>query len=76
MYKARHDTNKNKWFPITKLGRLVKDRKITSLDTIFLHSIQIRESQIVDMLLGQNIKEEVLSIKSVKNKRELDKEHL
>ncbi|EQB59833.1 40s ribosomal protein s2 [Vairimorpha apis BRL 01] len=63
--KSTRSGKEEEWVPITKLGRLVKDRKITSLDTIFLHSIQIRESQIVDMLLRQNIKEEVLSIKSV-----------
>jgi len=36
------------WVPVTKLGRLVKDNKITSLDDIFHHSLKIREYQIID----------------------------
>jgi small subunit ribosomal protein S2e len=35
---------------VTKLGRLVKDRKITSLEEIFMFSLPIKEYQIVDEL--------------------------
>lgn len=30
------------WVPVTKLGRLVKDRKITSVEEIYLHSLPIK----------------------------------
>jgi small subunit ribosomal protein S2e len=36
------------WVPCTKLGRLVKDRKITSIEDIYLHSLPIKEHQIID----------------------------
>jgi len=39
---------KEKWVPCTKLGRLVEDKKITSIDEIFYNSLKIREYQIVD----------------------------
>lgn len=53
------------WVPKTALGRLVKMRKITSLDQIFKFSHAIREPGIVDFLCGGSLKEEVLSVKSV-----------
>lgn len=61
---SRRETQEE-WIPTSKLGRLVKERKITDIDYIFKHSIQIKESQIVDFLLGDKIKDEVLAIKSV-----------
>src|SRR5687768_16209497 len=30
------------WTPVTKLGRLVKDRKIKSIEEIYLHSLPIK----------------------------------
>jgi len=36
------------WTPVTKLGRLVKARKIESLEHIYKYSLPIKESQIVD----------------------------
>merc|ERR1719312_6702 len=44
----RGEPEKEKWVPCTKLGRLVNDGKITSIDEIFYHSLKIREYQIVD----------------------------
>lgn len=41
------------WIPCTKLGRLVKDQKITSLESIFLFSMPIKEYQIVDTLIAE-----------------------
>lgn len=40
------------WVPVTKLGRLVKDRKITSLEEIYLNSLPIKviESTLLTML--------------------------
>lgn len=36
------------WVPMTKLGRLVKDGKITTIEQIYLHSLAIKEYQIVE----------------------------
>jgi small subunit ribosomal protein S2e len=36
------------WIPVTKLGRLVKDMKIKSLGEIYLFSLPIKESEIID----------------------------
>jgi len=56
------------WTPVTKLGRLVKDGKITSIDEILRFSIPIKESRIVDFLMkesGNELKEEVMKVKPV-----------
>lgn len=55
----------DEWVPKTALGRLVKMRKVTSLEQIFKFSHAIREAEIVDFLCGGSLKEEVLSVKSV-----------
>lgn len=36
------------WVPVSKLGRLVKDGKITSLEEIYIHSLPIKEHQVID----------------------------
>ncbi|WWC59015.1 40S ribosomal protein uS5 [Kwoniella dejecticola CBS 10117] len=52
------------WVPVTKLGRLVKDGKIKSLEEIYLFSLPVKEYQIVDLFLPA-LKDEVMSIKPV-----------
>ena len=39
------------WVPVTKLGRLVQARKITSLNEIFKFSIPVKEFEIIDILI-------------------------
>merc|ERR1712227_202578 len=53
------------WVPITKLGRLVKDGKIKSLEQIYLYSLPIKEFEIIDFFLGPSLKDEVLKIMPV-----------
>ncbi|XP_059562577.1 small ribosomal subunit protein uS5-like [Myotis daubentonii] len=53
------------WIPVIKLGRLVKDMKIKSLEEIYLFSLPIKESEIIDFLLGASLKDEVLKIMPV-----------
>ena len=53
------------WKPVTKLGRLVKSKKIENIVDIFRFSIPIKEQEIVDAFLGDHIKEEVMEVKSV-----------
>ncbi|KAG6383450.1 hypothetical protein SASPL_156799 [Salvia splendens] len=54
-----------KWVPCTKLGRLVRDGKIKSLEQIYLHSLPIKEYQIIDLLVGPSLKDEVMKIMPV-----------
>uniref|UniRef100_A0A2K6ETI2 Small ribosomal subunit protein uS5 n=1 Tax=Propithecus coquereli TaxID=379532 RepID=A0A2K6ETI2_PROCO len=43
------------WMPVTKLGRLVKDMKIKSLEEIYLFSLPIKESEIIDFFPGDEV---------------------
>ena len=56
-----------KWRPVTKLGRLVEENKIKTLEEIFKFAIPIKEPEIVDKLIGdgEKYKEEVMKVKSV-----------
>lgn len=53
------------WIPVTKLGRLVRDGKIRSLEEIYLFSLPIKEFEIIDHFLGTSLKDEVLKIMPV-----------
>merc|ERR1712188_295048 len=56
------------WKPATKLGRLVKNNKISNFEEIFRYAIPIKEPQIVDHLVkknGNTLKEEVMKVKPV-----------
>ncbi|POS87902.1 ribosomal protein S5 [Erysiphe pulchra] len=60
----RRGANKNEekeWQPVTKLGRLVKEGKIKSMEEIYLHSLPIKEYQIVDFFLPK-LKDEVMKV--------------
>ena len=51
---------------MTKLGRLVKEGKVTSLHEIFLYSLPVKESQIVDHFLPEGkMTEEVMKVMPV-----------
>jgi len=52
------------WQPVTKLGRLVKEGKIKSMEEIYLFSIPVKEYQIVDAFLPK-LKDEVMKIMPV-----------
>merc|ERR1719314_49977 len=52
--------------PVTKLGRLVKEKKIESIEDIYLHSLPIKEYQIVDNFFAPgSLKDEVMKIHPV-----------
>jgi len=61
------------WFPKTKLGRLVKNNHIDSLEQIYSHAIPIKEAEIVEHLMSKNradgtvrqLSDEVMKIISV-----------
>jgi len=63
--RGRDGDAAKEWVPVTKLGRLVKEGKIKSLEDIYLFSLPIKESQIVDHFLGENLKDEVMKIMPV-----------
>jgi len=52
------------WVPRTKLGRLIHEGKITSIEEIFMEGYRIREPEIVDILLP-DLEEEVININLV-----------
>jgi len=57
--------DKEEWVPVTKLGRLVKEGKIPSLEHIYLFSLPVKEYQIIDFFLSGKLKDEVLKIMPV-----------
>ncbi|GMH96413.1 hypothetical protein TrVE_jg10122 [Triparma verrucosa] len=61
----RGDRDAEVWTPVTKLGRLVKDGRITSIEEIFLYSIPIKEAEIVDHFIGAKLNDEVMRIMPV-----------
>jgi len=52
------------WTPRTKLGRLVLEGKILSLEEAFMEGLKIREPEVVDILVP-NLQEEVINISLV-----------
>ncbi|KAL6523318.1 Small ribosomal subunit protein uS5x [Orobanche gracilis] len=63
--RPRRESEEEKWTPVTKLGRLVRDGRITSVEQIYLHSLPIKEHQIIDKLIGPTLKDEVMKIMPV-----------
>lgn len=48
--------DEDQWIPCTKLGRLVQQGKIKSMEQMYLFSLPIKEYQIVDQFLGASLK--------------------
>ncbi|XP_002135890.1 40S ribosomal protein S2-like [Drosophila pseudoobscura] len=53
------------WVPVTKLGRLVREGKIKSLEEIYLYALPIKEFEIIDFFLGSALRDDVLKIMPV-----------
>merc|ERR1719224_304402 len=59
-------SDEKEWVPVTKLGRLVKDQKIQSIEDVYLHSLPIKEYQIIDQFFAPGtLKDEVMKIHPV-----------
>jgi len=56
---------KGDWVPVTKLGRLVKNKKIKTLEDIYMFSLAVKEYQIVEEFLGTQLVDEVMKISPV-----------
>jgi len=63
--RGRGDREENVWTPVTKLGRLVKDGKINSIEDIFLFSLPVKEAEIIDHFLKDKLQDEVMKIMPV-----------
>jgi len=63
--RGRGAKEEKTWVPVTKLGRLVKDQKIASLEDIYYHALPIKEAEIIDYFLGPKLHDEVLKIMPV-----------
>ena len=68
-------SEEKEWQPVTKLGRLVKAGKIKSMEEIYLHSLPIKEFQIVDFFLPK-LKDEVMKVRLTSQKRKPWGQHL
>jgi len=62
--RDRRDEEEEVWVPRTKLGKLVNEGKIASLDEIFKGGQRIREAEIVKKLLP-DLRNEVVGVKVV-----------
>jgi small subunit ribosomal protein S2e len=60
---GRKDEDKE-WIPVTKLGRLVKDGKIKSMDEIYRFSMPVKEHQIIDFFFPK-LTDEVVKVMPV-----------
>jgi len=49
------------WVPRTRLGKMILERKISSIEELFMEGLKIREAEIVDVLLP-DLQEEVINI--------------
>merc|ERR1719265_1547477 len=64
--KGKGKGEEKEWVPVTKLGRLVKEQKIGSIEEIYLHSLPIKEYQIIDTFFAPGtLKDEVMQIHPV-----------
>lgn len=63
--RGRGGKDEKEWVPVTKLGRLVKEGKVRSLEEIYQFSLPIKEFEIIDYFLGSALKDEVLKIMPV-----------
>ncbi len=61
--RGGNKSEEKEWQPVTKLGRLVKAGKIKSMEEIYLHSLPIKEYQIVDFFLPK-LKDEVMKVRT------------
>ena len=59
---GRRGGDENVWVPVTKLGRLVKEGKIGSLEEIFLFSLPVKEAEIIDYFLKDKLHDEVMKV--------------
>jgi len=62
--RRREPESNEPWVPRTRLGKMIQEGRITSMEEIFMGGLLIKESQIVDALLP-DLQEEVININLV-----------
>jgi len=62
--RERATASLEEWVPKTRLGKMIQEGKITSVDEVFLSGLKISEPQIVDALIP-DIQEEVINVNLV-----------
>ena len=60
----RRQEELEQWIPKTRLGKMITEGKVASIEEIFMEGLRIREPQIVDALLP-DLQEEVININLV-----------
>jgi len=63
--RAGREKEEEKWVPVTKLGRLVKEGYIKTIEDVYLFSLPVKEYQIIDFFFGDKLKDEVMKIMPV-----------
>ncbi len=63
-YRPTTRLNIEEWVPRTRLGKLIQEGKITSIEEVFIEGLPLREPEIVDVLLP-DLQEEVININLV-----------
>lgn len=61
----RKGPSDEEWVPVTKLGRLVNQKLVETIEEVYRFSLPIKEFQIIDKLLGDKLKEEVMKVQPV-----------
>jgi small subunit ribosomal protein S5 len=62
--ERRTRTNLEEWVPKTRLGKMIQEGRVTSIEEVFIAGYKIHEPQIVDALLP-DLQEEVININLV-----------
>jgi small subunit ribosomal protein S5 len=62
--RERETVSLESWVPKTRLGKMIQEGKITSIDEVFLSGLKISEPQIVDTLIP-DLQEEVINVNLV-----------
>src|SRR4030066_2153618 len=62
--RERTTVNLEQWVPRTRLGKMIQEGRITSIEEVFMAGLQVREAQIVDALIP-DLQEEVININLV-----------
>jgi small subunit ribosomal protein S5 len=64
-YRRRKTAERlEQWMPRTRLGKMIQEGRITSIEEVFMEGLPIREPEIVDTLLP-DLQEEVININLV-----------
>lgn len=62
--RRREPASSEPWVPRTRLGKLIQEGRITSIEEVFMAGLQVREPQILDALIP-DLQEEVININLV-----------